>query len=178
MRRMLANRVIVTCVMAIGVLAGSTKMANAQSPDDIPRRWIYASHNLLVDENVEDLIGILERGAAVGYNGVLLADFKFSILNIMEEPYFENVERVKAVCEELGIEIVPGVFPIGYSGGILYHNPNLAAGYPVKNATFIAKDGVARITPSEPILTNGDFESYEGDTFTGWGFQDDPGNIT
>ena len=42
------------------------------------RLWFYLSTNLLVDENVDRGIELLNRAAKAGYNGVLLADSKFS----------------------------------------------------------------------------------------------------
>jgi hypothetical protein len=37
----------------------------------------------------------------------------------------ENVDK---------LEVVPALFPIGYSGSLLSHDPNLAAGLPAKDA--------------------------------------------
>src|SRR4029078_8242383 len=81
------------------------------------QRWFYAPFNLLVDKNVDELIGLMKRAQKSGYNGVLLADYKFNILGKMPERYFKNVERVKKAADELGLEIVPAIFPIGYSDG-------------------------------------------------------------
>ncbi|GIX06828.1 MAG: hypothetical protein KatS3mg115_1231 [Candidatus Poribacteria bacterium] len=146
--------------------------------EPIPHRWFYASHNLLVDENVRELIGIMERAAAVGYNGLLLADFKFNILDRMDDHYFQNVAQVQEAARRLGLEIVPAVFPIGYSEGILAHNPNLAAGVPVRGAEFVVREGVAVLDPAPVDLENGDFEAYRGHRLEGWGFHDAPGEIT
>src|SRR5262249_19195425 len=78
------------------------------------RRWVYASHNLLVDENVDRLIGLIERAAKAGYNGVVLADYKFNILDQMPGRYFRNVARVRTAASAAKVEIIPAIFPIGY----------------------------------------------------------------
>src|SRR5437763_818112 len=62
------------------------------------RRWVYCSHNLLVPQQVEAVIGVIERAGRAGYNGVVLTDFKFNILGRMPPNYFRNVERVKAAA--------------------------------------------------------------------------------
>jgi hypothetical protein len=93
-------------------------------------RWVYCQHNLLVDKNVDDVIRLVERSAKAGYTGLALADYKFNILDRMSDRYFKNVERVKKAAAANHIELIPCVFPIGYSDGLLMHDPNLAEGIP------------------------------------------------
>src|SRR5262249_25002073 len=42
-------------------------------------------------------------------------------------------------------------FSIGYSNDMLWHDPNLAEGLPVKNALFIVKHGEARLVADPPV---------------------------
>ena len=93
---------------------------------------------------------ILERAAKAGYNGLVLADYKFNILDRMPDQYFKNVERLKKAAAEHQVEIIPCVFPIGYSDGVLVHDPNLAEGLPVKDAPFVARGGAAGPRPASP----------------------------
>ena len=143
------------------------------------QRWFYAMHNLLVDKNVDALIALIERAGKCGYNGVVLADYKFNILDIMPSKYFQNVARVRKAAAKAKIEIIPAVFPIGYSAGLLAHDPNLAEGLPVTDAPFVVKGKEAVLVP-EPAarLRNGDLEETKGDRFLGFSFQDDPGKTT
>lgn len=143
------------------------------------QRWFYAMHNLLVDKNVEDLIALIRRAGKAGYNGVVLADYKFNILDRMTDRYFQNVTRVKEVARAERIEIIPCLFPIGYSSGLLSHDPNLAEGLPVKEAPFLVKGREAVLEPElAPRFVNGDLEEVKGDRFLGYTLQDDPGNTT
>src|SRR5439155_12714320 len=99
-------------------------MALSAAAANVPRlekRWVYCSVNLWVDKNLDTLEGVLRRAAKAGYNGVLLADSKFGKLGEMDARYFRNVERVKQLAAELKLEIVPAVFPIGYSESLLGH---------------------------------------------------------
>ncbi|MCE9582686.1 MAG: hypothetical protein K8T20_09355, partial [Planctomycetes bacterium] len=118
-------------------------------------RWIYLSTNLLVDKNADDAEALFRRAAKAGYNGVLLSDSKFSRLEDMEKRYFANVERLKKVAAELKLEIVPAVFPIGYSEGLLSRDPDLAEGLPVRDALFVVKDGEARVVADPPVVLKG-----------------------
>src|SRR6476660_2008277 len=79
------------------------------------QQWIYASRNLAVDKNLDELEALLRRAAKVGYTHVLLADSKFARLGDMDAHYFRNVSRVKGIASELNLELVPALFPIGYS---------------------------------------------------------------
>ena len=140
------------------------------------KRWVYCSFNLLVDKNADELVNVMDRARAAGYTGILLADYKFNKLGQMIPRYFRNVERVREKARGLGLGIIPACFPIGYSNGLLSHDPNLAAGLPVRDALFVVKDGVARPVADPPIqFRNGDFEEVRGDTCLHYRFQDGPG---
>src|SRR4051812_17239958 len=81
--------------------------------------WLYLQINLLVDKNVDDLAPLLTRAAKAGYTHVLLADSKSSKLADMDARYFRNIERVKKLATENHLEIVPALFPVGYSNELL-----------------------------------------------------------
>src|SRR5206468_3730138 len=83
-------------------------------------------------------------------NGLVLADYKFNILDRMPEKYFKNVARVKDAAAAAKIEIIPTVFPVGYSDGLLAHDPNLAEGLPVRDAPFVVKGREAVLASGAP----------------------------
>jgi hypothetical protein len=129
----------------------------------LPKRFVYVATNLLVDRNVDELEALMKRAAKSGFNGVALNDSKFGRLDEMDARYFRNVERVKKAAKESGIEIVPGVAPIGYSESILGHDPNLAEALPVKDALFVVKGSTARCVADPPVeLAGGDFATGKG----------------
>jgi hypothetical protein len=142
-------------------------------------RWVYVAQNLQVAENVGKVQALLKRAKDAGYNGIVLADYKLSILDQVPGFYAQNVEKVKASAKELGIDIYPAVFGIGYSSGLLSHDPNLAEGMPVRDLAMVVRNGVAEIAPEEQVQSqNLDFEASLGDKMSGWGFQDDIGKST
>lgn len=127
-----------------------------------PLRWVYASRSLHADAHVEDLRRIVETAAARGLNGLVLAA-GFDRLDLQPPDYFRRLEEVKRICERNKVELVPMMFSAGYGTGILAHNPNLAAGLPVKDALFVVRNGRARHVPDPPVsIVNGGFEEYEG----------------
>lgn len=119
--------------------------------EEQPALWLYHPINLLPKENIDKLEQLWKRAAAAGYTRVLLADSKFGRLNEMPREYFQNCERVKQIARDLKIEIVPAVFPVGYSNDILGQDPNLAEGLPVRETLFVVRGGEARCVADPPV---------------------------
>jgi hypothetical protein len=149
----------------------------------LTKRWVYLPTNFQVTANVQKLKDLLDRAKAAGYNGALIADGKLGRLDdgSLLPVYFTNLQAVLDHARSLGMAVVPDTADFGYSGTILWHNPNLAEGLPVRGAEFRAQGG--QLVPIESVavtLANGDFEQLPatGDQFPGWQFQDAPGRAT
>jgi len=125
-------------------------------------RWVYVSTGLKSDRELERVEGIARTASEHGLNGMLLsAGFDDMDLKTSEE--LERLARLKQACDRLGLEIVPAGFGVGYGGGVLAHNKNLAAGQPVHGALFVAKGQVATFV-ADPVvkIENAGFEKVEG----------------
>lgn len=133
----------------------STARAQEALRRDMPDRLLYCSTNLQVAENVDRLAALFARAAGAGYTGVLLADSKFARLGDLPAHYFANARRVKDEAEASGLEIVPALFPIGYSNDLLWHDPNLAEALPVRDALFVVRGGVASLAPDPAVSLPG-----------------------
>ncbi|MCB1127282.1 MAG: hypothetical protein KDM81_12345, partial [Verrucomicrobiae bacterium] len=93
--------------------------------------------------------------------------------------YFQRLGEVKGACDRLGLELIPSVFSVGYGGGALGSNRHLAEGLPVRNALLVAAEREARFEPEESVgWRNGGFEEHRGDRFPGYGFHDQPGEVS
>jgi hypothetical protein len=131
--------------------------------------WIYCAQNLWVDKNIEKIEQLFATAHKAGYTHVLLTDSKFSKLGDMDAHYFKNVERVKKIAAENQLEIVPALFPIGYSNDILWHDPNLVEALPVRDVEMEVHNGVALLVPpKQPWLKGGDFADLKQ-----WSWHDD-----
>lgn len=171
-----------TLLLALFLSLLVTLPATAQKPNPtaasapLRYRWVYLSQNLQVDANVTVVQALLRRAKAAGYNGAVLADYKLSVLDRVPENYFRNAAAIKETARTLGIDLYPAVMPVGYSNGLLAHDPNLAEGLPVRDALFVAGEGRADLAPDPTVrLANGDFEQAEGNKLAGWNLQDAPG---
>ena len=145
------------------------------------RRWVWVMSNLLVDKEADRVVKLVEQAGRDGYNGLVQADYKFNLLGDMPRDYFRHVDRVKEAAARAKVEIIPTLFPIGYSAGLLKHDPNLAEGLPVVGSPFVVRGREAVPVPDPAaVLANGGLEETKGDgnTFAGVGFQDDPGKKT
>ena len=142
--------------LALSVLVPAT--AERVDGGQVRQLWLYCPTNLLVTESVDKLDALWRRAAKVGYTHILISDTKFSRLEDMPKEYFRNVERVKMLAAELKLELVPGVFPIGWSNALLGHDPNLAEGLPVRDALFVVKNGEARLEADPPVKLPGSFK--------------------
>ncbi len=164
-------------LLALLVVCGLTT-STARAAEPLELRWVYLQQNLQVAENLPKIEAILRRAAKSGYNGVVLADYKLNILDRVPDHYFKNAARFRDLCRELKLEIIPTVAGFGYSSGILAHDPNLAEGLPARDVPFIVKAGKVVLDVDGKNLIPGDFENLKGDAFSGWGFQDEPGQGT
>ena len=123
-------------------------------------RWFYVPQNLWVDSNITNLVALIQRASQAGYTHMLLSDSKFSRLQTMDAHYFRNLATIKQAALTNNIEIVPAIFPIGYSNDLLFNDPNLIEGLPVQNALLVVSNQVGWIQPDPPVtFPGGDFSN-------------------
>ncbi|HUU93956.1 MAG TPA: hypothetical protein VM238_22405, partial [Phycisphaerae bacterium] len=134
--------------------------------------WVYVSTNFQVNERADAFIALMDRAKKAGYNGMLVADYKFGNLKDRPAWYYTNLERVRKAAADLELELIPAVMPIGYSGSILQHNPDLAAGIPVRECPMVVKGGKATVANPANRLSNGGFEEAGGKRLPGWDWMD------
>ncbi len=131
------------------------------APARAMEKWIYCARNLAVDKSVTEIEELMRRGQAAGYTHMLLTDSKFARLGGIEQMhgnYLKNAERVKQLAAQYKIELVPALFHVGYSNNMLWHDPNLVEGLPVKDVPLVVQGGEARLADADaPALPRGDF---------------------
>ncbi|MCC7021077.1 MAG: carbohydrate binding domain-containing protein [Ardenticatenales bacterium] len=159
----------------------------------LSKRWVYIQNNFQVAANIRRVTDILDAARAAGFNGAVFSDVKFDRLDdgSLIDDYYTNLRAVLDHARSIGMTVLPSTANFGYSSSLLWHDPDLAEGLPVKDAPF----RVVAVSPTVPPnhfnaklvpvddgvrLANGDFEQLpaSGDTFPGWAFQDAPGTAT
>ena len=112
------SRAIQRRVLRLGLVCVCGWQGCAQSVSGM-QLWLCCAQNLWVDQNVDRLEALLRRAAKAGYTHALITDSKFGKLGEMDAHYFRNIDRVKRIAAELRIELVPALFPLGYSNDLL-----------------------------------------------------------
>lgn len=141
-------------------------------------RWVYVSRSLNQDGHMDEIRAIVDTAAAHGLNGLLLSA-GFDALDLKNADYFRRLKTVRDHARQAGVEIIPLAFSVGYGGGILSHNRNLAAGLPVIDARFSVQGARTTFVPDpSATLKNGGFEAYDGNRVLDYDFHDKPGEIS
>jgi len=139
--------------------------------------WVFG-WELGNDGDVAEISRVLQTASQHGFNGAVVS---FGVDTLCKQPpdYFRRLNEVKQVCEQNRLEVIPAVFSVGYGGGVLSHDRNLAEGLPVEDAPFLVRAGEARLASSKAAqIVNGGFEDYDGNKLKGFDFHDQPGEIS
>jgi hypothetical protein len=146
---------------------------------DYPDRFVWVfGWGLSRDNDLTNILRVLDSAGQHGLNGAVVS---FGLDNLAQQDagYFRRLDAVQQACVRDRLELIPAVFSIGYGGGLLAHNPNLAEGLPVTDAPFVAAGRQARFVPDAAAqLVNGGFEEFSGNKFSGVSFCDAPGQIS
>jgi carbohydrate binding protein with CBM4/9 domain len=139
--------------------------------------WVFG-WGLNKDSDVAEISRLLETAGQHHLNGAVMS-FNLDSLCKQSPDYFRRLDQIKKVCEDNRLELIPSLFSVGYGGGALAHDRNLAEGLPVTDAPFVVRGSEARldVTNSAPLL-NGGFEEFTGNNFKSFNFHDQPGEIS
>ena len=159
---------ILICLEIAGVLA-------AQPPKkSYPDRWVYAGGTFGSDKDLEKLIDIARTSAEHNLTGVVISGM--DRIGLGGPDYVARLKKFKQVCDGLHLEIIPSGFNTGYGGALLDHDKNLAEGFFVEKALFVAGDKEATFVPDSPArLVNGNFEEFQGNRLARFVTKADPG---
>jgi len=139
--------------------------------------WVFG-WNLSKDADVADVSRLIETAAGHGINGAIVS-FGLDTLCKKTDDYFRRLEQIKQCCEKNSVELIPAVFSVGYGGGVLAHDRNLAEGMPVEGALFVVKGNEAHFQPEQTqVLANGGFEDFAGHKLRSFSFHDQPGTVS
>jgi hypothetical protein len=167
---------MITDALTTALLVLCCALAFAAAPGGggrLSRRWLFVMRDLTNPDNLERTLALLPRAKAAGCNGIILSDRGLQRLGDLDTSVHDHYRKFQVAVKSSGMELIPTVMSIGYGGSILRHNPNLAEGLPVRDALFVAQNGVARHLPNPDIgLRGGDFSRVEGDRFLDWDGQD------
>lgn len=143
-----------------------------------PELWLYTPVNFQLTNQVDALITRLERAKSLGYSAAVITDYKFGKLDERPDHFWKNLRRTRDAADRIGIELIPCVFPIGYSNSLLQNNPHLAEGMPVRACRMTVRNGKATIADTTNLLSGGAFEKANHRIPLGWDFVDGYGKTS
>lgn len=159
-----------------GDAVASLRACRVVDMPDFPIRWLYYPHNHLPDANSAKARDVWKQAADYRFNGVLIGDYKFDFITDMPQKFYDSVSSLADYARSQYLDYVLATMNFGYSNGLLYFNPNFAAGMPVRTQKFVVKDDIARPAGEGiNLLPNGGFESSAGDNFQNFVFIDGAG---
>ena len=130
------------------------------------------------DSDVTEISEVLETAGKSHFNGAVVS-FGLDTLSKKSPDFLRRLDAINKSCDQNGLDLIPSLFSVGYGGGALSHNPNLAEGIPVIDAPFVVHGNEARLESTNSVrFKNGDFEDFNGNTFKGFDFHDQPGVIS
>jgi hypothetical protein len=139
--------------------------------------WVFG-WGLGKDSDLVEISRLLQTASQHELNGAVVS---FGLDTLCKQPsdYFRRLEEIKRLAEQAQVELIPAIFSVGYGGGVLSHNRNLAEGLPVQDAPFLVRAGEARLVNSNTAqIVNGGFEDYSGNKLQGFDFYDQPGEVS
>jgi len=164
---------LIVCISTLLLTAASLRAETPAPTTPAPRlepgrKWVFNMTNFANDAAITDLIALMQRSKAAGYNGFVLEDTKFDKFQLTTPAILKNLQRFREAARMTNMEIVACVAPFGYADELLSNDPNLAEGMPVHKAEFTVKGG--KLVPFDDTtkLINGNLEDWKGDTPKGW----------
>ena len=108
-------RFLLLALFACLALGGASYgQRDAGGDRQLTHRWLFAYQGVGTPEEVEDLIALLPRAQASGYNAVVLTANSLFKTAPMSAQYVEGVRKIQAAAQMYGLELIPSVMPFGY----------------------------------------------------------------
>jgi hypothetical protein len=154
-------------------------VGNLTAAEAYPDRFVWVfGWGLGKESDVAEISNMLKTAGEHGLNGAVVS-FGLDTLCKQSPEFFRRLDEVKKACDQNHLELIPSLFSVGYGGGILSHDRNLAEGLPVVDAPFLVKNGEARLADTNSVqFVNGGFETHANNKFKGFDFHDQPGEVS
>ena len=163
-------------LVLLGISAAACFVAGAQQKKIYPDRWLFLNVNFNSDKGLEEACDLIRTAAQHGLNAIVLPGM--DRLSLASPEYLARLVKLKEVADANYIEVIPEGFGTK-NGTPLAIDKNLAEGLLVKDALFVARGNTASFVADSPAkLVNAGFEQFDGNRFTGFTTQDEPGKLT
>jgi len=171
--------------MGFSVACVAAMAAMVACAGEITDRFVYTNCDLCNPTKMAGLCDLARKAAACGFTGLVVqGDIQYAFH--FDEAKRNELRKLKRVCDEVGIEIIPAVWSIGY-GAMLVADPNLAEGMPCRDIPYVVSADGTKATyvdqPQDVSYFDSGFEQAKDlgggrFAFPGVDFTDAPGRIS
>ena len=141
---------------------------------EYPERWAFWHGHIETPTECSGFSNVVDQAVRDGCTAMLIGD-GVDYYSCWGNHHRQTLAAALAYCRAKGLQIVTGVWSIGY-GAMLNYGYELMEGVPLDNLEYVVgKDRRARFRPSQPenLVPNGGFEQAGPDgRVTGWTFID------
>ena len=170
----------IALLCSLGAQAAVPSQDSQHDSNSWQPRWVFISASLWSPGEVERVNGIITRAANAGFSGVLLDDAPGIIHTWWAERDADGSRTVhgrllamRRHAARMNMTFVISVVRLNQCP-MLYHDPNLASGYPIVNMP-LQRIGDELVPVSTAGIENGSFENHVDDRFDDWMWQTAPG---
>ncbi len=169
---------LITRFLAISCILLMAQLSRGAQPMADRFVWVFG-WGLGKDSDLNAIGRVLETAGQHGFNGAVFSAGLDTLCQKTPD-YFRRLDAVQALCGSNHLELIPAIFSIGYGGGVLAHDRNLAEGLLVEDAPFLVEGNAAHFAGQEagPRVLNGGFEEFTGNKLKNYDFHDQPGEVS
>ena len=124
-----------------------------------PKMWVYNSYPMRAADSWTLVSNMVERAVAAGYNGLLTSVDLENALNGWNKKALENYVKLRDLCAVRGMELIPGIWSLGYAGPVCWWDPEVVESTAMKGLTYVS-DGQRLNFEPQPIAA-ADFKTAD-----------------
>ena len=144
----------------------------------LEHRWVFSHGYGRNRDDVDTIKSLAVTASKHGLNGVVLSSFGLDRVTRWSQEDHDYFNEIKALCDEMNVELIPVGFSVGYGGGAFGHDPNFAAAVPT-SVTLVARNGrLEPVASNANLIDNGGFEEVKGKRLAGFALRDKPGKVS
>jgi hypothetical protein len=125
-------------------------LTGAASGAGYPKMWVMNNYPMKDPAIWPSVSNMVVRAAAVGYNGLLTGNGLENAMNGWNKKSLALYEKLRDLCAQLDMEIIPSVWGLGYGGPVCFWDAEVVEGTLMKDLVYVSDGKKLRFEP-QPI---------------------------
>jgi hypothetical protein len=170
---------VAAALLVFGCYATTPPPAPSATPELF---FLLMNQKMNATYDLDAVDALFQRGAAAGYDGVVLYDTNLEALGSshLRNDYLPNLRRVIASAQQHNLTLVPQIYSFGHSMGMVFYDIELAEPTPARKSFVVSPDRkkLTFLSKLKAPLQNGNFSIHQGNTLEDWQIQEGIGTRT